>query len=150
MEDTPLEPESVYPYTSGTTQQDGVCKLRTSAGKLEVADVQIMDDEDALNDYLMTQGPVSVGVDANDAWQQYVGGVMTADQCNGQLDHAVQAVGINTLSAEPYIKVRNSWGAEWGEEGHIRLAYGTDTCGISQMASTVSVKKYDPFNKIQV
>jgi cathepsin F/cysteine peptidase B len=39
----------------------------------------------------------------------------------------------------PYWIVKNSWTTQWGEEGYIRLAYGSDMCQISQMASSAIV-----------
>merc|ERR1712232_1509981 len=78
--------------------------------------------------YVKTQGPLSVAVDAT-AWQTYQEGVMSASTCAGvQLDHAVQAVAYNGNAAKPYWVVRNSWAADWGEEGYIRLTVGDNTC----------------------
>jgi len=154
LEDHALEKESDYPYTSGDTQRTGSCKAKYSKGKYEVTGYTQVSDgaegEDDLADYLLNSGPLSVAVDANDNWQQYVGGVMPASRCEGQLDHAVQAVGIDTEAEKPYIKVRNSWGLGWGEEGHIRLAYGTNTCGIANMASTCDVQRADAGATIKV
>lgn len=30
-----------------------------------------------------------------------------------------------------YLQVRNSWGTGWGEDGYIRLSYGSNTCKIN-------------------
>jgi len=50
--------------------------------------------------------------------------------CGKRINHCVQAVGVDA-STNGYWKVRNSWGTKWGESGYIRLAYGADTCGIT-------------------
>ena len=49
--------------------------------------------------------------------------------CGKSIDHAVQAVGVNT--DDGYWKIRNSWGTSWGEDGYIRIAYGKNTCGVT-------------------
>ena len=75
--------------------------------------------------YMQTTGPLSVCVDANN-WNSYTGGILSV--CGTSVDHCVQAVGVDTSS---YWKVRNSWGTGWGESGFIRLAYGKNTCAIT-------------------
>lgn len=144
LEKRGLEQESDYPYMSGFTGQSGTCSMTKSDQVIEVSSFKRVssgaDSESDLVDYLLNEGPVSVGVDANGAWQTYQGGVMTPDLCEGQLDHAVQAVGVDTESFEPYIKVRNSWGPDWGEDGFIRLAQGSNTCGVANMGVTADVK----------
>jgi len=147
LEKHPLEREADYPYMSGMTQHTGKCHKHESEGVVDVTSFKQISDgaeaEDDLHDYILNEGPASVGVDANSAWQTYVGGVLHAYQCDGQLDHAVQAVGINKEALTPYIKVRNSWADDWGEHGYIRLKAGTNTCGIANMAVTADVEKVD-------
>jgi C1A family cysteine protease len=77
-----------------------------------------------------TVSPLSICVDAQ-PWQFYTGGVMKASQCGNSLDHCVQITAYDTSAATKYWNVRNSWGADWGEKGFIRLEYGTNTCGLA-------------------
>jgi cathepsin L len=58
--------------------------------------------------------------------------------CGKQVDHCVQAVGVDA-SSSGYWKVRNSWGTSWGESGFIRLAYGANTCAITNDPTYVAV-----------
>lgn len=92
---------------------------------------------------LAEAGPVSVCVNAG-AWDDYTGGVMTAEGCGGMgyydLDHCVQLVGFNASARTPYWIVRNSWTTGWGESGYIYLEYGKNTCGIADEATIVEVK----------
>jgi len=82
-----------------------------------------------------TVSPLSICVDAQ-PWQFYSGGVMTASQCGNSLDHCVQITAYDTSAAPKYWKVRNSWGADWGEKGFIRFVYGINTCGLAEDSST--------------
>ena len=58
-----------------------------------------------------------------------------------QLDHCVQLVGfgVDSSSGQKYWSVRNSWADSWGEVGYIRLSYGTNTCGVADEATQVTV-----------
>jgi cathepsin F len=130
-----LDDEKDYPYTA----QDGTCAFKTSAvvAKIKSYNYATSGDEGTMKDNLASWAPLSICVDAR-YWQDYTGGVMTAYQCDWivELDHCVQAVGYDTTQSTPFWIVRNSWGLDWGEAGYIRLEYGTNTCGLTQEATS--------------
>ena len=70
----------------------------------------------------------------NDAFRNYSSGVITADQCPGRQDHAIQAVGWGNDGTQDYYIVRNSWSTTWGDNGYIKIATaeGKGVCGINQ------------------
>jgi xylem cysteine proteinase len=85
----------------------------------------------------IAQQPVSVGVEADQSiWQFYRGGVISRN-CGTLLDHGALVVGYNLESTPNYYLVKNSWGAQWGENGYIRLAItpGAGVCGIQMIPS---------------
>jgi len=78
----------------------------------------------------------------NSYFQLYSGGILNTDKCVGNIDHAVTAVGWGTEGDQDYLIVRNSWGADWGEGGYIRIALNGDgrgVCGILEDSTTVQV-----------
>jgi len=90
----------------------------------------------ALNSF----GPLSVCVNAD--WDSYNKGIYTK-KCSGKyndLDHCVQLVGYDTTGSKSYWKVRNSWAADWGEDGYIRLPMGENACGIADEAMYVKAE----------
>jgi len=137
------EPNADYPYTSGTTQQTGVCK----SNKADVAEdvgttFKMIASQPSQESNMLAQiedSPMSVCVDAT-LWQTYEGGVITASAgCGTSIDHAVQATGYNAEGN--YWIVRNSWGESWGENGFVWVEYGSNVCGITDQATIVSVEK---------
>lgn len=136
-----IEEDSAYPYTSyqGVT---GTCKVNKSAFKVTVDSFTTIggstttEIENNMAAYMQTTGPLSVCLDAN-SWNSYQGGIMSV--CGQSVDHCVQAVGVDA-STGGYWLVRNSWGTSWGENGYIRLAYGQNTCDITNDPTYTSVK----------
>jgi C1A family cysteine protease len=131
-----LETNSDYPYTS-YYGQTGTCSAVKSKEVIGITGYTTVSGETNMANYVLSTGPLSVCLDANN-WNSYTGGIMSV--CGKQVDHCVQAVGVNTGSGG-YWKVRNSWGTSWGESGYIRLAYGQNTCDITNDPTYVAPVK---------
>ena len=81
----------------------------------------------------IAQQPVSVAIQANHlSFQLYKKGVYNGS-CGTKLDHGVLAVGYGEESGKKYFRVKNSWGAGWGDQGYILIEQtgdGKGKCGI--------------------
>ncbi|ETW06564.1 hypothetical protein H310_02781 [Aphanomyces invadans] len=131
--------ERDYPYTSGSTSVTGSCSSDLcTKQQLSIGETVRVKGEAALDAVLNTQPP-SVLVEAgNYVWMNYEGGVIT--HCPGSYsDHAVVAVGYD----EGSYKLRNSWGAAWGEAGHIRVKRGVSGKGACNVAEDVVFPKIE-------
>ena len=126
--------EYQYPYTA----TDGVCKKSASSVKYNVTDYVVFKsgDEEGLMHSLYNIGPISIGVNANQDWQLYKGGIYSPSetQCPNKpinIDHGVILVGYGVENNIDYWIIRNSWGSDWGENGYIRITRGKNTCGVA-------------------
>tara|TARA_B100001057_G_scaffold341083_1_gene341891 strand:- start:71 stop:1087 length:1017 start_codon:yes stop_codon:yes gene_type:complete len=95
--------------------------------------------EEKIKEYVNKEGTLSICI-ANASVDQiihYESGIIGYDSVHwddAQLDHAVLLVGFGnakTKDNSDYYIVQNSWGKEWGNEGFINLAYGTNAYSIS-------------------
>jgi len=154
IESAGMEAEASYPYKSGNSGDSGKCqydksKVVATMSGWEYATPNCEDscqkqDEEKLKQNLYEAGPVAICVDA-EPWQTYMSGILTASSgCeNGynDLDHCVQLTGwgVDSKTNQQFWSVRNSWSAQWGEQGFIRLLYGQNTCGVADEAVQVKI-----------
>jgi len=132
--------EQEYAYKA---KNELICHERwcaTKAGKITgYKDVTPNSEKDLMA--AVAEGPVSIAIEADQqTFQLYKGGVFKGT-CGDELDHGVLAVGYGEDGGDKYWKVKNSWGASWGEEGYIRMIRGVGTddgegqCGILKQPS---------------
>ncbi|XP_020576879.1 thiol protease SEN102-like [Phalaenopsis equestris] len=129
--------EAAYPYAA----QDGRCFADRNVPVVTIDGYEDVptNDEDSLLKAVANQ-PVSIAIEASGHdFQFYSEGVFTG-RCGKDLDHGVAIVGYGqTQQGTKYWIVRNSWGAEWGEKGYIRMLRGSSDrsglCGLAMEAS---------------
>jgi hypothetical protein len=87
----------------------------------------------AIKRAIYDHGPVSVAVCVGSAFQLYSGGVFeTQEYCWSLVNHAVVLVGWDDTQGTNGVWIlRNSWGAEWGENGYMRIGYEISNVGFS-------------------
>jgi hypothetical protein len=128
--------EAAYPYVSG----NGVapqCTLNNKTmahGATITGHTDIAHNESNMLAFVGVGGPLSIAVDAT-SFQTYTGGILT-NCISDQIDHGVLIVGYDMTNSPPYWIIKNSWGAAWGENGYIRVEYGTDQCLLTTYPST--------------
>jgi len=126
-----------YPYTA----EDGTCKFDKTNVQAKITGWKYLTrlrDEKVIKEYIGTNGPASICVDAS-SWQFYNGGVLKT--CGTELDHCVQLVGYATIDGVDAWVVRNSWGTSWGVAGYIYLEYGHNMCGLADVITTVETAR---------
>ncbi|CAH2094300.1 unnamed protein product [Euphydryas editha] len=139
-----LETENDYPYEG----ENDKCAFNKTLSKVQITSaVNITTNETDMAKWLVQNGPISIGINAN-AMQFYVGGVSHPWKvlCSPtNLDHGVLIVGYGVKDYPlfhkhlPYWIVKNSWGTSWGEQGYYRVYRGDGTCGVNQMASSAVI-----------
>eukprot|EP00092_Neocalanus_flemingeri_P015017 GFUD01016219.1.p1 GENE.GFUD01016219.1~~GFUD01016219.1.p1 ORF type:complete len:603 (-),score=178.52 GFUD01016219.1:232-1977(-) len=140
-----LESEADYGYDG----KDEACKFNRSKVAARVSGgLEISTNETQMAQWLLKNGPISVGLNAN-AMQFYKGGVSHPFKflCSPDgIDHGVLIVGFGEheyplfKKKMPYWIIKNSWGTGWGEQGYYRLYRGDGTCGINMMTSSAVVE----------
>jgi C1A family cysteine protease len=95
--------------------------------------------ETEMQQHVGSTGPLSVCLLA--AWKGYKSGILSGCPSNQGTNHCVQIVGYGTDGGKAYWKVRNSWGPSWGEQGHIRLAFGSNQCNINSHPTSTTAGK---------
>jgi len=127
--------EADYPYSSGGGTTGSCQKDKCSPSVIITGHTDVPSKDETALKAAVAQQPVAVAIEADKAaFQLYSGGVLDSTACGTNLDHGVLVVGYGTDGAD-YWKVKNSWGASWGEQGYIRMVRNKNECGIAQQPS---------------
>lgn len=81
-----------------------------------------------------TIGPICAAI-YHEPIQFYQTGIFESSSCSNDLallNHGVLVVGYGMDNDQNYWIIKNSWGADWGDRGYIRLARDANNqCGIA-------------------
>ena len=119
-----LADEPQFPYTASNAK----CKsgLKPAANILKwgyVGEENREPTKDEVKAALMQYGALSVTVSASGSWDVDSQGVLKG--CgNGQVNHMVAIVGWDDSINGGSWRMKNSWGADWGQNGYAWVKYG--------------------------
>jgi len=146
--DSGLCSELDYPYTGADDScKDDQCTPVPGSAVTSYVDIP----EGSMHGLLMSiiKSPTSIAMQADQlSFQLYAGGVFDDTECGeqGMIDHGVLAVGFGHDEDADlnYIRVKNSWGGDWGDKGYVKLKRhsGNDwgTCAILRIMSRPNVE----------
>lgn len=118
---TGLPPESYYPYTAS----NGSCSGAQSGWQDHTYKIgswgSVDQSVDALKQAVAAYGPIPAGFIVYADFMNYQSGVYSYTTGEKEGGHAILVVGYSDEGQ--YFIVKNSWGADWGENGFFRIAY---------------------------
>lgn len=116
-------------HTWGKYTEGNITDVKSVAGV-----VNMMQD-------LVDNGPLSTQFEVYESFYNYRSGVI--DSVSGKTvgAHAVLIVGFgdDSSSGQPYWRVMNSWGEDWGESGYFRMLRGSNLADIESSAVSMIV-----------
>jgi len=128
LRNTGVSQENCFPYSD----QDTPCKTCTDRDKQAVyisKDVQILDANDRKK-YIRSLGPMIGGMRVYADFKHYESGVYSHVTGGFQGGHCIQIIGYDDNQACWICK--NSWNADWGDNGFFKIAYNEPDTGIDK------------------
>jgi len=121
----PMESDLSYTAQTGTCQHSE--GLYPAPQRVRVSGFHALPSNKyaPLMNAVVEEGPAVVSVDGN-TWFDYESGVFDGCEKDAVLGHAVLLVGYGSDNGKAYWRIQNSWGADWGEHGFIRLTRHAD------------------------
>jgi len=152
----------LLPATCMRYNTQGSCKLECNLDSLEGKRYRVGNhryvgsfygkaNAKLIQEELYRNGPLAVGLEPDDDFMFYSEGIYKSSKkrdpkTNGmapleweQVDHGVLLVGWGEEDGQPYWRIQNSWGPDWGEDGFFRIARGVDEAAIESLAEAADV-----------
>lgn len=136
-------PEVDFPYVESTFRNTPSAQSNARAAQFKIAEYHRVTSYDDLKVALAQEQPVVLGISVYDSFESSTvantGMVPVPNPSKEKLlgGHAVLAVGYKTFktgtTTTEYIKVRNSWGTNWGQAGYCWLPKEFFTSYVSDM-----------------
>ncbi|CAK0765582.1 inhibitor of cysteine peptidase [Gammaproteobacteria bacterium] len=133
--------ESDMPYSASS----GICKTvpyhpNRISGWGYLAEYGGIPTVDSIKNAIYNLGPISAGVCVGPAFNFYRSGVFSKNESivcgTNKGNHAIVLVGWDDATTSWIL--RNSWGSAWGEQGYMRIKWGTSNVGESSIYITLS------------
>jgi len=135
-----LADETAVPYTatdsactaSNATKTNGTMEMAATSFGMTGWETLPINKYEPLVRALYERGPVVVSAAAN-TWGTYDSGIFNGCEKDSVVNHAVTAIGYGEEKGTKYWLIQNSWGEDWGEEGHIRMQRHSEEayCGMN-------------------
>jgi C1A family cysteine protease len=121
---TGIATEDCFPYTATNDNCNNKCGNWQDDAWKTVSFQRPELTIEAIKETLIEYGPIEVGMAVYEDFFSYDGGIYI--HITGRLagHHAVTIVGFGKHDGLDYWIVKNSWGANWGEEGYFRIVAG--------------------------
>lgn len=138
--------ENDYPYVSGLTGYKQKCsfdleKTHISTRNLGKVEWLMPGNETLLKQVVASYEPVAIGMHANYEFNRYESGIFYSDSCDKNENHAIVIVGYGTMRGVNYWKVKNSYAADWGQQGFGLMSRDrNNNCRVASHAYIINMK----------
>jgi hypothetical protein len=136
--------QACYRYRGGVDGDcdEDTCDVVTFLDGYEFIDTSVP----SIKYYLMTYGPLAVGMSVYNDFNYYSGGCYETSQ-SGNINHGVLIVGWDDdmCGGQGAWHIKNSWGTWWGEDGYAWMKYGTADIGYA-----ACVTYYTPRQRVKL
>jgi len=131
LANTDIYSSSSYPYTAS----DGDCNPQGPPSNVRISGYRAgcSSCSDVSFHHALRESPMAVTLFADERFQHYSNGILRGVPSDCKVNHGVLAMGFGGPprdgAVQDYLKIKNSWGTDWGEDGFIRFEATTDGCG---------------------
>jgi cathepsin B len=130
MQKTGIVSDTCFPYVSGggvtkpCSIKDGKCTDGSAAKKYFAKEIKEFKSIAEIKEDIFNNGPVETYFTVYGDFIYYSGGIYKRSSEEILGAHAIKIVGWGREDGTDYWVVANSWGPNWGEKGHFRIAIG--------------------------